>query len=173
MSGEWRMHLARYQVWAAVLLAPLAANLVIWRVLVVPQQATWQAWSRAQSFAQLKPDLDGLLADSRLLQQEWSRQERGLSADDPAAVMQALEQLAARHRVRVEGMETEKSSAGGSTVSLELKATGDFGKLAHWISEVEGQPVFQVDAWTLTPSTTPGAPHQLDLHLTAWVQQAS
>ena len=174
MSREQRTLLTRYGGWwLGVLLVPLAANLIIWRALVVPQQAKWQGWAQTQSFAQLKPKLDELLTQSRLMQMEWQGQERSLVADDPAAAMQALEQLAARHRVRVEGMETEQSSGDGSTVSLTLKATGGFGKLAHWISEVEAQPECQIETWTLTPAATAGAPHQLDVHLTAWLQQTS
>ena len=178
MSGRvsLRLLIRSYAGWVVLLGLPLALNVVMWRTLVVSQQRQLEAWQGEQRLSELKPKLTALLAESRGMVNELERTR--VTRDDPSVVMQVLQRLAERHRVQIkelsaQGQRSETPASGASSVPLDLQVTGRFTKLAHWMSDLEAQPDVQIDSWTLEPSKDLDVPHQLTVHLTAFLGEAS
>ena len=164
-----------YGLWAGVMVVPLLINGVVWATLVLPQQKALRSWRESQELAGFKPELEALLAEGHRTLMDWER--TGFVAGDPAAVTQAIQQIAGRHRIHVTGIETKAGAektervAGYSTVALDVKADGHFSKLAHWMSELEAQSGLQVDSWTITAADESGKPHELTVSLTAFLRE--
>ena len=169
---------SRYGPGLAVVIIPLAVNVAVWRALVVPQQVTLRAWQNAQVLTELQPKLEALLSDSRQTLTEWRRTT--FASDDPSAVMQVVQRLAGHHHV-----ELKQLSASGAVVSaahaalpsqgavpMEVEATGRFGQLARWLSEVETQSGLQVDAWDLAPAKAADQSYRLTVKLTGFLREA-
>lgn len=171
--------------WLAIILIPLAVNVIIWRALVVPQQANLQAWRNTRALTELQPTLAALLAQTHHTLAEWQR--TSFASDDPSAVMQTLRQLAGRHHVDVRQLNVsavtaetadpktplaEASPAGGS-VPADVQATGRFNQLARWMSDVETQSGLQVESWQLVPGKAPEQSCQLTVKMTAFLQGTS
>ena len=176
MTVRWkpRHSLKGYLPWAALFVAPLVVNLLVWAVLVRPPQQQASRWRDAQALAELKPKLDALLADSRRMLMDVER--TGFSSEDPSAVTQALDRLAGRHRVELGTIDTkqEQQAKGRSetAMTLTVDVRGRFSKLAHWMSEVEAQSGLQIDSWTLSAGEKPGDLHTLTVNLTALLREA-
>ena len=173
-----RIVLQSYGRWALVFAVPLAANLLLWRVLVEPQRASVRNARDAQAIATLKPKLEALTNESRQLRAKSG--QTAFTQDDPSSVMQMVQRLAARHKVAVKELsskgQTEKtpgrSIAGYSTVPIDLQVSGRFNQLAHWISAVESQPGLQVESWTLAPGKDAADPTSLTVVLTAFLRNS-
>ena len=163
-----------YGFWVVVIVAPMIFNGFVWAMLVRPQEARVSTWRQAHELAALKPKLEGLLTDSHRAFMDWER--TGFVASDPAAVTQAVQRIAGRHRIQIKEVntkaETGKAPAGFTTASLDVKATGHFSKLAHWMGELEAQSGLQIDSWTMAASSEPGKPHELTVNLTAFLREA-
>lgn len=177
MSGRisLRLLIHSYAGGVVLLALPLVLNLVIWRGLVVSQQRKLEAWRGEQRLSELQPKLTALLTESREMLNEL--EQTRLPRNDSSEVMQVLQRLAERHRVQIkelsaEGQHSEPSGPGASTVPLDLQVSGRFNKLAHWISDVEAQADLQIDSWALEPAKDLDAPHQLTVHLTAYLGEA-
>ena len=157
--------------WAFVLSLPLAANLAAWHGVLAPQQRHRQAIQQALAATEVQPTLESALTEGHQILAEWKA--AGFSTSDPAAVMQAIQRLAGRHGLQIKELHGGSQQTGaGTTMPLELEVTGRFGKLAHWLSDVESCAGLQVDTWTLTPDSEPGQPHRLTVKLTADLRAA-
>ena len=173
-----RMPLRSYGPWLAVVAIPLAVNVVVWRALVVPQQASLRAWRNTRVLTELQPKLAALLSQAHQTLAEWQR--TSFASDDPSAVMQVVRQLAGRHHIDVHQLDVSGDSAAPAaehgalpvkgTVPIKFEATGRFNHLARWISDVERQSGLQVDAWELTPSTAADESCRLTVTMTALLQ---
>ena len=90
----------------------------------------------------------------------------------------AVQQSAERYGLQVNKISVQErgewqgrgSVSGLSPLSLELDVTGNFGKVARWMSDLETQSGMQIDSWTLTAGADPGEPHKLGIKLTAFVR---
>ena len=175
---NFRIVTQRYGRWLLVLALPVLANGLLWRKLVVPLQADLQQWHDKQTLTTLRPRLEELLGESRRLVSAWERNRPFV--DDPAAALQAIQRLADRHKVRLtqrtaggvratgrgRGREAEaEARVSVEAVTLDLEAAGRFSKLAHWLSDIEAQPGFQVESWAFTPAKEAGEPLQLTVKL--------
>jgi len=158
---------------------PLAVNIAVWRVLVVPQQASLRAWRNTRVLTELQPKLAALLSQAHQTLAEWQR--TSFASNDPSAVMQAVRQLAGRHHVEVRELNVSGAAAPTAehgalpvkgTVPIEFEATGRFNRLARWMSDVERQSGLQVDAWELTPATAADQSCRLTVKMTAFLQGA-
>lgn len=160
-------------LWIGLLAIPLAANLMIWKLVLVPQQRKLSTWRNEEQLNRLKPKLAELLNESQQVLSDAQRAR--LDSDDPSAAMQVVQRLAERHRVQIKQLsaegqgKAEREADGFSTVPINLQVTGRFSKLAHWISEVETQPGLHIDSWHLVPGKEADAPHELTVHLTAFL----
>ena len=173
MTLRWkpRHSLRGYLPWAALFVAPVAANLLVWTVLVRPPQQQQHRWRDAHALVELKPTLEALLAESHRMLMDSER--TGFTSDDPSAVIQAIDRLAGRHRVTLGTIDTKGDQAKDrreTTMSLTVDVRGRFSKLAHWMSEVEAQSGLQIDAWTISAGEQPGDPHMLTVNLTAFLR---
>ena len=183
---KWQSAIARSTRWLAFLAIPLVVNVAIWKTLVMSQQRRLQDWRQTQVAAQLKPKLETALTESHKLLGEWEHMT--LTAEDPAAVTQAIRKLAGRHDVQLvtilskssPGNVSQEKTKGPSAASvpgftampLELTATGRFNKLMDWISALEAQAGLRVDSWELTSGEKPGQPHQITMSLTALLRES-
>ena len=157
--------------WALALSLPLAANLLVWRGVLVPQQRHRQAIRQALTAIEVKPTLESTLAQGHQFLAAWRATQ--FSTADPAAVMQTIQRLAGRHGLQIKELEGGPQQLSvGATMPLELEVTGWFGKLAHWLSDVEQCAGLQVDTWTLKPGLEPGQLHRLTVKLTANLRAA-
>ena len=173
MTIRWspRHSLNRYLPWAALFAAPLAINFLVWGVLVRPPQQQARRWRDARALAELKPDLDWLLAESHRMLMDAER--TGFTSDDPSAVTQAIDRLAGLHRVTLGKIDTKWDQEKGrrdTAMSLTVDVRGRFSKLAHWMSEVEAQSGLQIESWTLSAGEKPGDLHTLTVNLTAFIR---
>ncbi|MDP3704149.1 MAG: type II secretion system protein GspM [Candidatus Omnitrophota bacterium] len=174
MTVRWRKSrrsLKGYLPWAALFVAPLAINLLVWAALVRPPQQQRHRWQDARSLAELKPKLDGLLAESHRMLMDAER--TGFTSDDPSSVTQAIDRLAGRHRVTLGKIDTKQDQSkglGDTALSLTVDVRGRFSKLAHWMSEVEAQSGLQIDFWTISSGEKPGDLHTLTVNLTAFLR---
>ena len=163
--------------WVAILLAPVTLNLLIWASLVLPQQRRLQDWQNAQAFAAIEPKLGTLIQDGGAALRDWER--TSLSRHDPGAVTQRIQQLAARYHVKVAQLEGGAIGSGKSpdpefvAMSVKVEATGSYGQLAQWISQMELQSGLQIDLWALTSADAPEQPHHLRMELTALLRGAT
>ena len=168
---------ARAVRWVALLLAPVTLNLLIWTWLVLPQQRQLQDWQNAQAFAAIEPKLVMLIKDGGAALKDWQR--TSMSRLDPGAVTQRIQQLAARYHVQVAQLEGGAIGSGKSphpgfvAMSVTLQATGSYGQLAQWMSQIESQSGLQIDSWTLTSAAAPEQPHQLKMELTALLRSSA
>lgn len=175
MTVRWkpRHSLKGYLPWAALFVAPLVVNFLVWAVLVRPPQQQARRWRNATALAELKPKLDALLAESRRMLMDVER--TGFSSEDPSAVTQAIDRLAGRHRVALGTIDTKRDQAKGrseTVMTLTVDVRGRFSKLAHWMSDVEAQSGLQIDSWTLSAGEQPGDLHTLTVNLTAFLREA-
>jgi hypothetical protein len=165
--------------WVALLVLPIVANIFVWRVVVVPQQATLNDWRDTQAMIQLKPKLAALVSESGPLLKQW--EQTGFEEGDSAAVMQTLQRLADRHRVQVKELTAQgrqkqakaAPAAPSGTVPVSLQVSGRFSKLAHWISDVESTAGLQIDDWSMSPGQGKGEPHQMTVSITAFTRKSS
>jgi type II secretory pathway component PulM len=141
---------------ALVLATPIIANFIVWRGLVAPQQARTQAWRDALAVAEFKPKLQSALTESELALADWQRD--GFTVGDPTRVVQTLQQLAGKHRVTLDGVQSDAVSAGPapslSSLPVSLKVVGSFSKLARWLFDVEAHPGLQIDSIVVAPDAT-------------------
>ena len=173
MTVRWksRPSLKGYLPWAALFIAPLLINFLVWAALVRPPQQQRHRWQDARSLAELKPKLDSLLAESHRVLMDAER--TGFTSDDPSSVTQAIDRLAGRHRVTLGKIDTKRDqekARGDTAMSLTVDVRGRFSKLAHWMSEVEAQSGLQIDSWTISAGDKPGDPHTLTVNLTAFMR---
>ena len=173
MTVRWksRRSLKGYLPWAALFVAPLAINLVVWAVLVRPPQQQARRWQDARALVELKPKLDWLLAESHRMMMDAER--TGFTSDDPSSVTQAIDRLAGRHRVtlgKIDTKQDQEKGRGDTAMSLTVDVRGRFSKLAHWMSEVEAQSGLQIDSWTISAGEKPGDLHTLTVNLTAFMR---
>lgn len=178
LSFSFRTLVRTYGLWAALLAIPLIVNGLVWRLVVVPQQARVEAWRDTHRLAEAKPKLDATLAESRRLLMDLDR--TSFSSDDPSSVMQAIQRLAGQHRVQVKQVSAEgeragqdKTIAGYTTIPIKLQVSGRFSTLAQWMSAVESQAGLQIDSWTMTQGKESNEPHQLTVDLTAFLRGTS
>ena len=173
-----RQSFKSYLPWAALFLAPLVLNGLVWSVFVHPRQRQVARWQDARTLAALKPKLDALLTESHDMLMEWGRTD--FTSADPSAVTQAIERLARHHRVQLgqvnttsgEGEAHQQAPKGMAAVSLTVDVSGRFSKLAQWLSDVERQSGLQVESWTLAAGAKPGDPHKLSVNVTAFLRGA-
>ena len=163
--------------WLAVVIIPLTVNVAVWRVLVVPQQATLRAWRNAQVLTEFQPKLVALLSESRQTLAEWRR--TSFASDDPSAAIQAVKRLAGRHHVQLKqlsasGAVAQAAHAAPSSrgaIPVEVEATGRFSHLAHWLNEVETQSGLQVDTWELALAKAADQSCRLTVKMTAFLRE--
>ena len=137
--------------WLVVMLIPLLLNLILWKAVVMPQQAKLSARRTTQILTELKPKFAALFSETHQALTEWRR--TSFASDDPAAVMTAIQQLAANHHIEIKQLDVSGAMvATGRTVPVEIEAIGRFGLLARWLRDVERQSGFQIDSWDLTPT---------------------
>ena len=168
-----RLILRSSGLWLAVIAVPLAVNLFLWKALVVPQRNQLLTWRNEQRLTELKPKLAALVSESDAM---LNHLDRTSLHDDPSEAIQILQRLADRHRLQlkelsVQGAQTKgkTDSRAGSSVPVNVRVSGRFSKLAHWLSDVEGQTGLRIDSWTLEPGEEPGDVHQLNVQLSALV----
>ena len=157
---------------AALLAVPLALNLVIYVGAVRPLRARVTASRQARVLNELKPMLESALTESGQILTVWRR--TGFSTSDASTVMQTLQQLATTHGVRIATLDSAAQiTAGGTSIPLELAVSGRFGRLAHWMEDLETRSGFRIESWTLTRGQDARDPEQLAIKLTAFLQGAS
>ena len=173
-----------YGIWIALLAVPLVVNGVIWTTMVVPQRTQLTAWRDTQRLTKIKPTLESALSESHRMLVDVER--TGFASDDPSAVMQAVQRLAGLHRVQIKEVSAQGQQArtaqtaksadhsipGFAAMPMDLQVTGHFSKLGRWISAVEAQSGLQIDSLAITAGKEPGEPHQLTVHLTAFLREA-
>ena len=162
-----RMLVAQYGWWVGLLAVPLAVNGLLWTALVVPQRHALQAWHDADALATLAPKLEAFLIESRRMVLQWN--ETGFTREDSAAAIQAIRRVGERHRVRINEVST-KGVPADSMISVEADVAGSFSKLGRWMSDLESQAGLQIDSWALRPDERPDEPHQLTVHLSAFLR---
>ena len=158
----------------AYFLLPLAVNLFLYAVIVRPARNKVVAKRQAHMLSQSKPRLESALADSSRLLAAWQRD--GFSASDPSLVMQTLQQLAVTHKIRLSALNSAAQTPGSATsMPVELTASGRFGRLAHWMGDVETRSGFQIESWTVSTGNQNAHDdeQQLTIKLTAFLQSAS
>ena len=157
----------------AVLALPLALNLVIYAGVVRPLQARVTTSHQARQLNTLRPALESAVAESSHILALWRR--TGFSTSDPSAVMQTLRQLAATHGVRIATLDSgAQTTADGTSMPLELEVSGRFGRLAHWMGDLETRPAFRIESWTFARGTQEARDaEQLTIKLTALLRGAS
>ena len=142
--------------WLAAVLIPLLLNFILWRTIVIPQQAKLSTWRTTQILTKLQPKFTALLSEAHQALAEWRR--TSFASDDPSAVMPAIQRLAANHHVEVKQLNVSGATtaqvehgmfAAGKKVPVEVEAIGRFGLLARWLSDIERQSGFQIDSWDL------------------------
>ena len=153
-------------LWAALLVVPLAVNLALYAGAVKPLQASVAHAQLAHELTDIKPALEASLANGHEILAAWRRS--GFSSANPSAVMQALQQLATTHGVRVVKLDSGTQVAGSAgALPVELMLTGRYGQLAHWLEAAERRPSFRVDSWSLAAGKDAQSPEQLTVKLTA------
>ena len=177
-----------YGLWVALLAVPLVVNGIIWTTTVIPQQAQLAAWRDTQRLATVKPALESALSESHRMLVDVER--TGFASDDPSSVMQAVQRLAGLHRVQIKEVSAQgqqararqgkdqvaraadRSIPGFAAMPMDLQVSGHFSKLGRWISDVEAQSGLQIESLAITAGKEPGEPHQLTIHLTAFLREA-
>ena len=173
-SWTFKRIIANYGVWAALFIAPLLVNLLVWAAVVAPQRRALQTWRETSRLSKLKPQFETLLTQSHQVLAQW--RQTSFTKEDPSAVMQDLRRLAGKHHVQIQELNSMASSAsvaaGSSSMPLELNVTGRFSTLAHWMSEIENQGGFLVESWTLAPESEAAGQCQLSVKMTAFLREA-
>ncbi len=159
-------------LWTALLAAPLAINLALYAGAVKPLQLSVAHAQTARELTSMKPALEASLAGGHEILTAWRRS--GFSSANPAAVMQALQQLATTHGVHVVKLDSGTLAAGSApTLPVELVLTGRYGRLAHWLEAVESRPSFRIASWSLAAGEDAQSPEQLTVKLTALLRGES
>ena len=149
-------------VWLAIAIVPAAINLMIWKIGVVPAREKLAQVREMASLVEIKPRLEGLVSQSDGLLSKLS-QGVPVTGDVPSAV-QWLQGLARAQRVKIE--EIDKKEAEGPAAgqeSVDLKMTGGYFRLVHWLNAMEKNPNLYVEHCSLGPSSVPGADDRMDL----------
>lgn len=155
---------------AFLLLLPLAINLALYLAVVRPLQAKVVGLRQARMLSSLKPALESALTDAGRLLAPW--RSTGFSASDPSVVMQTLQQLATTHGVRITALNSAAEIPGAATsLPLDLEVSGHFGRLAHWLGDLETRSGFRVDSWAF--ASVQGDSQRLTVKLTALLRGAS
>ena len=156
----------------ALLALPLALNLVIYAGAVQPLQAKVTTSHQVRLLNALKPALESSLTESSQILAAWRRS--GFSTSDPSAVMQMLRQLAATHGVHIATLDSgAQTTAGGTSMPLELEVSGRFGRLAHWLGDLETRSGFRIESWAFARGQEARDPERLTIKLTALLRGAS
>ena len=166
----------RKKLWVAVLVGPFLVNGALWLCLVRPQRAALRAWRDVQAVTEIKPRLEASLAESQQALLEWEKTSQ--LGGEASSVRPTVQQSAERYGLQVNKISVQERGgwqgrgpvSGLSPLSLELDVTGNFGKVARWMSDLETQSGMQIDSWTLTAGADPGEPHKLAIKLTAFVR---
>ncbi len=152
----------------AFFLLPLAVNLFLYTAVVMPARNKVAANRQARILSQSKPKLESALADSSRLLTAWQR--GGFLASDPSLVIQTLQQLAATHKISLSTLNSEAQTPGSATsMPVELKASGRFSRLAHWMGDVETRSGFQIESWKVTDNH---GEQELTIKMTAFLRGA-
>ena len=173
--GRWRSHAAFGSRVAAWLIAPALCNFALWASLMLPQQRRLLVAQEAQAFTTLRPRLDALVQHTSQTLHAW--ETTGFSQNDSSQVTQVIQRTADQAHIKITDLKTEPNGgksphAAFKTLGLQLTATGSFGKLARWLSDVESRSGFQVESCTLTSAGKPDEPHQFVVELTALLRGA-
>ena len=155
---------------ALVIATPLVANVVVWQLLVEPQHAKTQAARDAHAVAEFRPKLQGLLADTSAAVADPQRGT--FSASDSTRVVETVRRLAGEHRVtlgEVEAAAADAKDGGTRSLPVSVRATGSFGKLARWLSDLEAHPGLQIEELSITPEAS-GSHSVAALKLTAFLR---
>ena len=142
---------------ALVIATPVAANVLVWTLLVQPQHAKTQAARDRHAVAEFKPRLQALIGEADAALAEWQRE--AFSASDPTRVVEAMRRLAGTHRVSVEDVQTDAVAsqprpAGVIPLPVSVRATGSFSKLARWLSALEAHPGLRIEQLSIAPAAS-------------------
>lgn len=158
--------------WTALLVLPLAVNLLVYAWVVKPLRLSVAHAQTASELADTKPALEASLASGHEIVAAARR--TGFSSANPSAVVQALQQLASANNVRVVKLDSNKQVAGNApTLPVELVLTGRYGRLAHWLEAVESRPGLLIDSWSLSAGNDAQSSEQLTVKLTALLRSES
>ena len=148
--------------WLTILVVPVAVNLLIWKIGVIPARAELTAAQELTSLVQIKPQLETLIAQSdRLL---LDREHEAYITEDTASAEKWIRTLAKTKGVKIEEVNNkEPESPSAALIPVELKVTGGYFRLTHWLNAMEENPNIQMDHFLLGPSSAPGADNQLDI----------
>lgn len=171
-------------LWIAVISAPLLINGFIWTVMIAPQKNQLAEWRKVQVIMELKPQLQVLTDEGAALISEWPITL--FDHEDKSAVTQTIQQLARQHRVTIHelGMRNkqvakriatqntrtasnkEGSKLNESTAPFSVEVSGNYGKLAHWLSAIEAQPGLRIENWVVTSDENSNE-HKAQVNITA------
>lgn len=159
---EFQAALMNARPWIILFAVPLAVNLLLWNIFVLPEQGRLGGWAELERLDGFKPKLESRLMESQTLLA--SEKHSGFKAGGSTTeVLDEIERLAKENHVAIQTsrVEGEKSNMP----SIELNVLGNFDKLARWTSEVEATPGLQVNSWSLISSKEPNSPHKLSINL--------
>ena len=143
---------------------PAAANLLVWKIGVVPARANLAAVHETASLAELKPRLEALVSESDRLLVKQSRETP--PTEDIASALQWVQGLARAQGVKIEEINKKEPEGGSAGLTpVDLKVTGDYFKLTRWLGALEKDPNIRMDRCLLRPSSAPGADNQMDITL--------
>ena len=148
--------------WLVLAVVPVAVNLLLWKIAVIPARAESAASRELVSLVQTKPQLEALIAQSdRLL---WDWEHEASVTEDTASAEKWMQTLAKTQGVKIEEIvKKESESSAAKWMPLELKVTGGYFKLVHWLNAIEENPNIQTDYCLLAPPSVPGAGNQLNI----------
>ena len=148
--------------WLAIAVVPVAVNLLIWKIAVIPARAKLAAVQELATLVRKKPQLEALIAQSdRLL---LDREQAAAITEDSASAEKWIQILARTQGVKIEEInKKEPEGSAADSIPVDLKVTGGYFRLTRWLNVMEANPNIQTDRFLLRPPSAPGADNQLDV----------
>ncbi len=144
--------------WAILFVAPLFINILLWQAVIRPEQSRLRQRSEISRMEELKPRFETVLTESQVLLS--GEKQTGFEKRDVSQTLDELQRWARQYHVEIKNSKIKESGPSGA--ELNVNVTGNFDRIAQWVSEIEKSPRLQLSTWTLTAAEELNRPHQLN-----------
>lgn len=160
-----------YLAGAAVILAPFFIQLMMWNGFAQPPRQKVMELKNVEKLFELRTQLQEVTREGRELFKKWG--DASFKESNPSDILKLVQDLARLEgvlikQVRISYENTNKGKKGNPgdvlKVPVTLDVSGNYHKLAQWVSRIENRSELEITNWSLAHEEN-GDGNMCELHM--------